>query len=91
MLNFAPIQLLLNAWAFVRAFEILCKDLGQVPTVNVFFYSFFFVKDMRKVGWVSLTSRRGKGLLQPFHGSFKGYKDKLFIVKDGKGLSSFVY
>lgn len=52
---------------------------------------FFFVKDMRKVGWVSLTSRRGKGLLQPFHGSFKGYKDKLFRVKDGKGLSSFVY
>ncbi|RDX93466.1 hypothetical protein CR513_24269, partial [Mucuna pruriens] len=33
-LNVAPTQLHPNSWAFVRAFELLCKDLGKAPTLG---------------------------------------------------------
>ena len=40
VLDVAPTKFLLNVWDFIHAFEILCEDLGQVPTINVFFYFF---------------------------------------------------
>ncbi|RDX98997.1 hypothetical protein CR513_18026, partial [Mucuna pruriens] len=55
-LNVAPSQLHPNSWAFVRAFELLCEDLGHAPSLGVFFW-FFRVKKAPKVGWMSLSSR----------------------------------
>ncbi|RDX64848.1 hypothetical protein CR513_56545, partial [Mucuna pruriens] len=48
-LNVAPTQLHPNSWAFVRAFELLCEDLGKAPTLGVFFW-FFTPRKMDRVG-----------------------------------------
>ncbi|RDX96118.1 hypothetical protein CR513_21264, partial [Mucuna pruriens] len=47
-LNVAPTQLHPNSWAFVRAFELMCEDLGRAPSLGVFFW-FFRVKKAPKV------------------------------------------
>ncbi|RDY06836.1 hypothetical protein CR513_09107, partial [Mucuna pruriens] len=39
-LNVAPTQLHPNGWAFVRVFELLCEDMGRVPSLGVFFWFF---------------------------------------------------
>ncbi|RDX99701.1 hypothetical protein CR513_17218, partial [Mucuna pruriens] len=86
-LNVAPTQLHPNSWAFVRAFELLCEDLEQAPSLGVFFW-FFRVKKTPKVGWMSLSSRPNQKLLKPFLESFKIFKDKFFKICPGKsGLS----
>ncbi|RDY09051.1 hypothetical protein CR513_06654, partial [Mucuna pruriens] len=82
-LNVAPSQLHPNSWAFVRAFELLCEDLGREPSLGVFFW-FFRVKKTPKVGWMSLSSRPNRKLLKPFLESFKTFKDKFFKVCLGK-------
>ncbi|RDY08899.1 hypothetical protein CR513_06812, partial [Mucuna pruriens] len=47
-INVAPTQLHPNSWAFIRAFELLCEDLGRAPSLGVFFW-FFRVKKTPKV------------------------------------------
>ncbi|RDX96311.1 hypothetical protein CR513_21027, partial [Mucuna pruriens] len=45
VLNVAPTQLHPNNWAFVRAFELLCEDLGQAPSLG---YSTQALRELRK-------------------------------------------
>ncbi|RDX92962.1 hypothetical protein CR513_24842, partial [Mucuna pruriens] len=78
-LNVAPTQLHPNSWAFVRAFELLCEDLGKAPTLGVFFW-FFTVKKTNKVGWTSLSSRPRRKLFKPFLESYKSFKTCFFKV-----------
>ncbi|RDX92924.1 hypothetical protein CR513_24881, partial [Mucuna pruriens] len=78
-LNVAPTQLHPNSWAFVRAFELLCEDLGKVPTLGVFFWFFTPCKTDR-VGWTSLSNRPKRALLRPFLESYKAFKDRFFRV-----------
>ncbi|RDX87785.1 hypothetical protein CR513_30698, partial [Mucuna pruriens] len=87
--NVAPSQLHSNSWAFVRAFELLCEDLGRAPSLGVFFW-FFRVKKTPKVGWMSLSSRPNRKLLKPFLESFKTFKDKFFKVCPGKSGPSLM-
>ncbi|RDX72394.1 hypothetical protein CR513_48130, partial [Mucuna pruriens] len=89
-LNVAPTQLHPNSWAFVRAFELLCEDLGQAPSLGVFFW-FFRVKKTPKVGWMSLSSRPNRKLLKPFLESFKIFKNKFFKVCPGKFGPSLMF
>ncbi|RDX88231.1 hypothetical protein CR513_30209, partial [Mucuna pruriens] len=89
-LNVAPSQLHPNSWAFVRAFELLCEDLGQAPSLGVFFW-YFRVKKAPKVGWLSLSSRPRRKLLKPFLESFKTFKDKFFKVCPGKAGPSLMF
>ncbi|RDX62561.1 hypothetical protein CR513_59091, partial [Mucuna pruriens] len=72
-LNVAPTQLHPNSWAYVRAFELLCEDLGKAPSLGVFFW-FYTVKKTEKVGWTSLCSRPKRKLFQPFLASYKKFK-----------------
>ncbi|RDX74754.1 hypothetical protein CR513_45454, partial [Mucuna pruriens] len=81
-LNVAPTQLHPNSWTFVRAFKLLCEDLGRVPSLGVFFW-FFSLRKVTKVGWTSLSSRPWRKLLKPFLESFKVFKDKYFKVGRG--------
>ncbi|RDY01986.1 hypothetical protein CR513_14616, partial [Mucuna pruriens] len=78
-LNVAPTQLHPNSWAFVRAFELLCEDLGKAPMLGVFFW-FFTVKKTDKVGWTSLNSRPKRKLFKPFLESYKSFKTRFFKV-----------
>ena len=55
LMNIAPSQLHPNSWAFLRCFELLCDQLGLVPSVNTFTY-FYQMKFEKPVGWVSLSS-----------------------------------
>ncbi|RDX99706.1 hypothetical protein CR513_17213, partial [Mucuna pruriens] len=89
-LNVAPTQLHPNSWAFVRAFELLCEDLGRAPSLGVFFW-FFRVKKTPKVGWMSLSSRPNRQLLKPFLESFKIFKSKFFKVCPGKSGPSLMF
>ncbi|RDX67034.1 hypothetical protein CR513_54126, partial [Mucuna pruriens] len=79
-LNVAPSQLHPNSWAFVRAFELLCEDLGREPSL----------RKAPKVGWMSLSSRPNRKLLKPFLESFKTFKDKFFKVCQGKSGPSLM-
>ncbi|RDX66367.1 hypothetical protein CR513_54871, partial [Mucuna pruriens] len=88
-LNVVPTQLHPNSWAFVRAFELLCEDLGQAPSLGVFFW-FFRVKKTPKVGWMSLSNRPNRKLLKPFLESFKIFKDKFFKICPGKSGPSLM-
>ncbi|RDX92420.1 hypothetical protein CR513_25437, partial [Mucuna pruriens] len=79
VLNVAPTQLHPNGWAFVRAFELLCEDLGIAPTLGVFFW-FYTVKKADKVEWTSLYSRPKRKLFKPFLASYKKFKSRFFKV-----------
>ncbi|RDX98501.1 hypothetical protein CR513_18559, partial [Mucuna pruriens] len=81
-LNVAPTQLHPNGWAYVRAFELLCEDLGKAPSLGVFFW-FYTVKKTEKVGWTSLCSRPKRKLFQPFLASYKKFKTQFFKVTPG--------
>ncbi|RDX98562.1 hypothetical protein CR513_18503, partial [Mucuna pruriens] len=82
VLNVAPTQLHPNGWAYVRAFELLCEDLGRAPTLGVFFW-FYTVKKAEKVGWTSLCSRPKHKLFQPFLANYKKFKTRFFKVTPG--------
>ncbi|RDX83030.1 hypothetical protein CR513_36103, partial [Mucuna pruriens] len=81
-LNVAPTQLHPNSWGFVRAFELICEDLGRAPSLSVFFW-FFSLRKAAKVGWTSLSSRPKRKLLKPFLESFKVFKDRFYKVSQG--------
>ncbi|RDX99674.1 hypothetical protein CR513_17251, partial [Mucuna pruriens] len=68
-LNVAPSQLHPNSWAFIRAFELLCEDLGREPSLGYFFGFFASRKCLSHLNWK---------LLKPFLESFKTFKDKFF-------------
>ncbi|RDY13458.1 hypothetical protein CR513_01622, partial [Mucuna pruriens] len=74
-MNVAPTQLHPNSWAFVRAFELLCKDLSKAPTLG-----FFYLRKTDKVGWTSLSNRARHKLLKPFLESYKTFKNRFFQV-----------
>ncbi|RDY10135.1 hypothetical protein CR513_05389, partial [Mucuna pruriens] len=78
-LNVAPTQLYPNSWAFVRAFELLCEDLGKAPSLGVFFW-FFSLQKTDKVGWTSLSNRPKRKLFKPFLESYKSFKTWFFKV-----------
>ncbi|RDX86907.1 hypothetical protein CR513_31695, partial [Mucuna pruriens] len=88
-LNVAPTQLHPNSWGFVRAFELICEDLGRAPSLGVFFW-FFSLRKSAKVGWTSLSSRPKRKLLKPFLESFKVFKDRFFKVGRGAGGPSIL-
>ncbi|RDX84951.1 hypothetical protein CR513_33927, partial [Mucuna pruriens] len=81
-LNVAPTQLHPNGWAYVKAFELLCEDLGKAPSLSVFFW-FYTVKKTEKVGWLSLCNRPKCKLFQPFLASYKKFKSQFFKVTPG--------
>ncbi|RDX83019.1 hypothetical protein CR513_36118, partial [Mucuna pruriens] len=78
-LNVAPTQLHPNSWAFVRAFELLCEDLGKAPTLGVFFW-FFSPRKTDRVGWTSLSNKAKRKLLRSFLECYKTFKDRFFRV-----------
>ena len=77
--NVAPAQLHPNGWAFVRAFQILCRHLSIPPSVDVFLH-FFEVKKQGKSLWVSFSGVASRILLTLFQNSFKGWKGNFFRV-----------
>ncbi|MED6198299.1 hypothetical protein PIB30_064895 [Stylosanthes scabra] len=76
-LKCAPTQIHLNAWAFIRGFEILMEYLETKPLLEVFF-SFFQAKGVRKGGIVTLNSVQGKTLSGLYRHSYKDFK-QIFI------------
>ena len=78
-INVAPAQLHPNGWAFVKAFDILCRFFRHAPSVDIFLH-FFEVKKQGKILWVSLNGISGRVLLTLFQQSFKGWKGKFFKV-----------
>jgi len=72
-LNVAPAQLHPNSWAFIRAFIILCSQLGISPTVKLFLY-FFEAKHSGHQLWESLSGAPGRGLPTLFQSSYKNFK-----------------
>ena len=64
-INVAPAQLHPNSWAFVKAFDILCRFFGHAPSVDIFLH-FFEVKKQGKSLWVSFSNISGRVLLTLF-------------------------
>ena len=78
-LNVAPCQLHSNAWAFIRAFEILCNYFGHKASVDVFLY-FFEAKNPGDRSWVSLNGVAGRVLLGLYQQSFKDWKGRFYMI-----------
>ena len=81
--NVAPAELHPNSWAFMRAFAILCCNLGLTPSVDTFLY-FFEVKDLGKKLWVNFNGVAGRVLLTLFQQSYKGFKKNFFKVRNNR-------
>lgn len=79
LMNVASIQLHPNNWAFLCAFQILCKSLNIEPTVHKFVY-FYQLKMGAKVGWPSLNTYKFEKLFQLYTQSWKNFKSNLFWV-----------
>ena len=88
-LNVAPAQLHPNNWAFVRAFTILCSQLGLSPTVEVFLYFFKAKQPSDRQLWASLNGATGRALLTLFQSSYKGFKGKFWKSKLTKEIQPF--
>ena len=78
-LNVAPCQLHPNAWAFIRAFQILCSYFGHNASVDVFLY-FFEAKNPGDRSWVSLNGVAGRVLLGLYQQSFKDWKGRFYMI-----------
>ncbi|RDY07356.1 hypothetical protein CR513_08547, partial [Mucuna pruriens] len=68
-LNVVPTQLHPNGWAFVRAFELLCEDMGRVLSLGVFFW-FFLVRRTEKTQQPTVSISVGKGNLEEWENEF---------------------
>jgi len=79
----SPAQLHPNSWAFVRAFAILCDQLGVLPSVDVFLY-LFEVNKLQCQLWVSVNSVPGRGILTLFQSSYKSFKGHFLKVRTNK-------
>jgi len=77
--NVALAQLHPNNWAFVRAFNIMCNNLGHTPSMDVFIY-FFEAKNPGKRLWLSFNGVAGRVLLTLFQHSYMGFRKKFFKV-----------
>jgi len=80
LMNIAPSQLHSNSWAFLRCSELLCDQLGLVPSVNAFTY-FYEMKFGKLVGWVSLSFSHGNPLFTLYNSSYKHFKTKFFKLR----------
>jgi len=78
-LNVAPCQLHPNAWAFIRAFQILYNYFGLNASVDVFLY-FFEAKNPGDRSWVSLNRVAGQVLLGLYQQSFKDWKGRFYMI-----------
>ncbi|RDX78615.1 hypothetical protein CR513_41083, partial [Mucuna pruriens] len=88
-LNVAPTQLHPNSWAFVRAFKLLCEDLGRATSLGLFFW-FFSLRKTDRVGWTSLSNRARHKLLRLFLESYKTFKDYFFRVASSNPSSNLL-
>src|ERR1044072_1791514 len=77
VLRIAPTQLLSNGWAFVYAFECLCRYLSIPPSTTIFFYFFQVNRSTtpKGVNWASIHGVANRSLLTSFSTSFKNFKD----------------
>jgi len=78
-LNVAPCQLHPNAWAFIRAFEILCNHFGHPPSTDVFLH-FFEAKNPGDRSWVILNGVSGRVILGLYQQSFKDWKGRFYMI-----------
>jgi len=78
-LNVAPCQLHPNAWALIRAFEILCNYFGHNASVDVFLH-FFKAKNPWDRSWVSLNGVAGRVILGLYQQSFKDWKGRFYMI-----------
>ncbi|GAU42949.1 hypothetical protein TSUD_142860 [Trifolium subterraneum] len=90
VLNVAPIQLHLNRWAFVKAFEVVCFGLGVTPTAG-FFFSFYYIKSLTPRKLVSLSSQPNRGLFTLYASNFKNYQDSFLRIRCGPKLPDLMY
>ncbi|XP_058768189.1 uncharacterized protein LOC131641912 [Vicia villosa] len=81
-LNLAPSQLHPNAFAFMRAFEIVCNYLGIGATTALFGRCFRVQRQAAdgRYGWVSFKNAERK-LFGMYTDSVKGFKDRYFVVR----------
>jgi len=82
-LNVAPCQLHPNAWAFIRAFEILCNHFGHPPSTDVFLH-FFEAKNPGDRSWLSLNGVIGRVILGLYQQSFKDWKGRFYMITSNK-------
>src|SRR4051812_29499209 len=81
-LNLAPSQLHPNAFAFMRAFEIVCSYLGIGATTALFGRCFRVQRQAAngRYSWVSFRNAERK-LFGMYTDSVKGFKDRYFVVQ----------
>ena len=72
----SPSQIHPNSYAFMRAFELVCKYL-EVPAFKNVFYTIFTVQ--RENDWVSF--RQTKKMFEIFAGKVRSFKERFLLVR----------
>lgn len=72
-INIDPSQISPNDWAFIWAFEIICRRLDANLTLGIFL-SFYDTKFRLRRGWVTLATMEGKILLKPHFNHYKSWR-----------------
>ncbi|KAL4381201.1 hypothetical protein AHAS_Ahas04G0109800 [Arachis hypogaea] len=87
--NLAPSQLHPNSWAFMKMYQLLCKELDVRPTLNILFYLFVVTipySSTKKSGWISFRAIQGRKVFSIFDDSFHDFKNHFFKVQGAEGV-----
>ncbi|MED6186575.1 hypothetical protein PIB30_068043 [Stylosanthes scabra] len=87
----APSQIHPNSWGFVRAFEVICRELGCPTSLNVFLYLFKLTKPFSKdkQQWFFLRAHQGRKVFEMNEESVRDFKNLYFKVVPLSGTHPF--
>ncbi|MED6160541.1 hypothetical protein PIB30_052314 [Stylosanthes scabra] len=87
--HFLWVQLHLNRWGFILAFEKVCLYYGFRPTIRLFFYIYDVHLPPGGYGYISFRARQGRKLFDSYEDSIQEFKWHYFKVLAASGKRAF--
>ncbi|MED6155590.1 hypothetical protein PIB30_006455 [Stylosanthes scabra] len=87
--HFLWVQLHLNGWGFILAFEKVCLHYGFRPTIRLFFYIYDVHFPPGGYGYISFRARQGRRLFDSYEESIQEFKWHYFKILAALGKRAF--
>ncbi|MED6138809.1 hypothetical protein PIB30_078015 [Stylosanthes scabra] len=87
----APSQIHPNAWGFIRAYEVVCREFGCPTSLSVFLHLFKLTKPFSKdkQQWLSLRAHQSRKVFEMNEESVRDFKNLYFKVVPQPGTNPF--
>ncbi|MED6164987.1 hypothetical protein PIB30_095408 [Stylosanthes scabra] len=87
----APSQIHPNSWGFLRAYEVVCRELGFPTSLGVFHHLFKLTKPFSKdkQQWLSFRANQGRKVFEMNEESVRDFKNMFFKVIPQPGVTPF--